>query len=333
MDDKDAKNTAPVEEVKLITTTPVVAEKAPLKPKLNLKILVIGLLVLVAVVLIIFSVFFNKTSINTKLPPPEPENVLLATVKGENILSQELLDLAGTYVLESQMDKNDLKQYLDKLIERKILDIEAKSRAIVLDESEATKDLDETMKSWAPRLYQRDRDENYYKLLKSQISARFISSMALNIIGFWVPGPNDPEVVDVPDHDAKRKTGIAALEKIEGLIRSGTDPYKATTQILPEYPLLNKVLAYNGGILGAESGGTISSNPIEYELSKLKTSRPYLYDGVLLMKEGETKTLIEPNGRGASIVQVVSRRGKEFNSYDEFISLRKKELVKFKDKI
>lgn len=257
-----------------------------------------------------------------------PNDQVVATVGSEKILSQDLLDFASVYLAESVLKKEDLPTYLDILVERKILDIEAKEKNITIDQAKLTEGLDEGLKASAPSLYQRDKMDKYYTALKNDVTASFTSSFLLHTVGFWIPAPTDPDVVDVPDHETKRADGLKAMQEIESKIKAGEHPYDAAVAVLASYPSLENILAYNGGIIKSIDKESVDREPKEFALSVLKMTRPYIYDGVLQMKSGEIKTLIDPSQRGMNVVYLTSSKTGQYNSYDDFLEKKSKELVK-----
>lgn len=304
------------------------AEKPTKKPLTKKILVIVGIVLVLAIGLALALTIFRPMSpISEEGQTAERPNVLMATVGDRQIYSDEVVAFASNYITPSAIDDMVLDNYLHILIEREILDREAQAKGLAVNEDELNTDLEELGISSNSPYYKRDRDDEYYKMLKTLIEASLVSSITLSKISYWIPSPTDPEA-NYPDYATELQELQTAISEAQTLVNNGTASYDAALTVFNKYPLVQKRLAYNGvTIRSIQDGGEVSETQ-EYDLEKLKFTGDYFYNGVITMTDGETKLLVDPAQRGSSLVNVVSRATNEFDDYEQFLEKRTEELVK-----
>ena len=278
------------------------------KSFLNRKKIVFFTVGLIFVALLVFLLsLFTRQSVDTQanLPPPEPENVLLATVGDNQIYYDDIVNVALEQYLKSAINKEVLGISLDIAVERAILDNEAKTLGIVIQPN--------------------DNKIEYYEALKSAIMAREIGTVTANTISFWVPAFNDiyPQT---EEYQQMRDLQPEVFAEATRLLQSGENAYDIGKLILEKYPVYTPKLAVNSYILSKMTDASLMQSPVTYEYL-VNDSNKLLLDFMFNMTPGQINTLVWPEGEGAALVQVVSKNSGDKISYQQWLDEKEQGVI------
>ena len=150
--------------------------------------LISGIVLLTVVVLVISGLIKPNGKGSGKVPPPEPENVLLATVGDKKIYRNDVRAVALEQYVASGINSQIMKLSLDTSVERAVLDNEAEAKKIVVEKGK--------------------NKIEYYENLRNAIMLREVGTVTANTIGYWVPAfhdvyPQKPEYQQMRDLQSK----------------------------------------------------------------------------------------------------------------------------------
>lgn len=278
-------------------------EESTKKPKKMLFIL--GALILVIVLTLVAIVFVNGIRPSTKMPPQEPENKLLATVGERKIYRNDAMKIALEQYARDAVNDKVLKTALDTAIERAILD----KKAVELNIYAA---------GGTNKLV-------YYQNLRDEVISKEIGSVTANTISFWVPSfkdiyPQKPEYQQM--RDLQPKVFVEATNKI----KNGETMYNIGKYIIETYPVFKEQLGVNGYILSKMTNVSLMQKPITYQYD-VNESNKRLFDFMFSLKKGDIKSLVMPDGEGASLVQVVDKSTGDKITYDRWLKEKMKGVV------
>lgn len=288
----------------------------PVKKGINRKVLLLVGAVVLALVVIGVLAFILLSSQNQpqgsgQAPPPEPENVLLATVGERQIYRKDVVDVALEQYTQSGINSQIMKLALDIAVERAILDAEAEEKQIVVTD--------------APNKIE------YYERLKGTIIAREIGSVDANVISYWVPAfgdiyPQKPEYQQMRDLTQEVLGG--AVEEL----RAGRSTYEIGSEIVQKYPVFKDQLAVNSYILSKVSDTSLMTKPITYQYIVNDSNKLFL-DTLFAMNPDQIRLLVWPDGEGAAVIQVVNKNTGDKVSYDQWLESRKEGVTFIEENI
>ncbi len=274
--------------------------------KYNKRLLIFSVLLVVIVVIVFVASKKQEQPIVGKLPPQEPENVLLATLGDKKIYRNDAKVVALEQYLASGLTSKILRLSLDIAVERVILDSEATSKKIVVDKGK--------------------NKIEYYENLKNTIIARELGTVTANSISFWVPAFHDiyPQKAEYQQmRDLQPKVFSEAISELQ----KGKSTYEIGKSIIANYPVFTSQLAVNSYILSKVSDISLMKKPVVYQYL-VNSSNKLLMDFIFSMNKDQIKTLIWPDGEGAAIVQVVDKNVGAKATYDEWLK-NKEKTIKF----
>ncbi len=287
------------------------------------KVMIIaGILLALIVGIIAFLQLRQSPDTVANLPPPEPENVLLATVGEKQIYWRDVNNLALENYLASAIDNNVLKLYLNIAIERAILDKEAERLKISITSAEielrkksaAAKKTDLLIK---------------YDLLKEKVMKAQIKNVVAYTVGFWIASFDYPQL---PEYTVQREKGKIALAEIQLKFIANEKAVDIAKYTAESYPELSEIVAINGLIYVKTTDLNLLENPRTYTLNPTDKGKPYnddeVFDALSKIKAGEVVKVERKNGSGGTVIKAVSINNSGFASYEDFLTARKKEIVK-----
>lgn len=295
---------------------PIVPEKQPLSPTnkktKHLVGILAGFIALILLLLVGVGMFKNvKVGKIGKAPPPDPENVLLATVGDKKIYRSDVKAIALEQYLASGISSQILKQSFGTAVERTILDKEAFDKKIVVEPGKTKVD--------------------YYQNLKDTIIARQIGSVTVNSIGFWVPALHDiyPQK---PEYQQMRDLQATIFTKATNELKQGKTTYEIGKLILQEHPVYSNQLAVNSYIFSKVDDVSLMQKPVVYQYQVNESNKSYM-DFLFSLNKGQIKAYSWPDGEGASLVQVVDKNVGTKVTYDVWLKDKEKSVVYNTDNI
>lgn len=254
-----------------------------------------------------------------------PQDTLLATVAGENIYLSTLRQSVGP-----QAGNKALENALNALIEKKVLDFEARKQNIIVSSSETyTKVLEVGFPSKSA-LSQDILDIVKYEVIKDKIMMQEGLSRETYVIGFWI-APYDTTEQFTSEQKAKQEQqrieGKKALDDIKDGFRANEAMFAITKSVYDKYPVLQDILAVNGTIFkNIKEEEQALERPRIYVLNRQSMTKE-LYDALLSAKVGDIVRAIGDKGSGGSVAHVVRVNNGKYTSYNQWFSDKKKEIV------
>lgn len=310
------------------TTPPPPVEPPSKAPSKKIIWILLGVAILLIVILAGYLLMRGSGSSNAPEQGAMPEelNKLLVTVGEEEIYMSQL-----KYAIQEEHgavpnDKSVHEKMLQIMIERSILDQEAKKLNITVRDDEVNARIGADAEA-------RIKKDVRYTILKEKIMSSQAKSATYHQIGFWVPSFEYPQK---PEYEVQRREVSTALTDLMAKLRNGQTPLEVTKYASTQYAELPR-LALNGTHYAPDVDPVEMENPrtmvfAEYD-PEASASDPALYNALLKAKQGDIMVVDRGDGSSGSVVQVVSVADGEFDTYDDFLTTRKNELVKVHNQI
>jgi len=292
-------------------------EKPKLKKPFNKKLLIVTGVVLLVVFVLTFALIRNRPAQDTERTTGEKatslqENLILATVGGEEIKVSDLNHFAASNLGERKLDSETLKGMLDVLVERKLLDQEAAVKNISIVPPDGVK------------------NENYYSLLRIRVTQGIVSSAEVIDIGWWLPPLGEYEQTELSQRQ-RAEQEQASLDIEQRLINN-----VPTEQILEYVSQTYSALAESLSINGSKYEGPGSLAPdVLVRTHELSAELLYLprYQAIFQMNTGEVSKNIWEDGSGADIIKAISVNRGEGESYEQWLDRNISEKVTYSQSI
>lgn len=267
----------------------------------------------VVIIIIVFTVIFlaqpsqpGQSANGSPTISPVTTNPLLATVGGYKIykttVHKEALEQYDPAAITGQV----IRQYLDILVERKILEQEADRLGISVQESS-------------------DKDA-YYTSLRNAIFTSFVQTANANVIGYSLPPPLEYE--QTPEIEEQRALADEVGDKIVESLQAGQLAFNVTERIYRDYEVLEPVLSLNGYIWKNTPDKEFLKRPREYVFDKRDIGQQF-YEALFSMQSGEITKYVWEDGSGLAVIQVISINTGIPATYDEWFEGKKRELVQY----
>ena len=236
-----------------------------------------------------------------------PENTVIVTINGQDFTKADIREVANEQYEPGAVDDQALKDALDVLIERTILDIEAGRLGVEADSD--------------------------YEVLRENIIIAVTKSRKVLSLGFWSPKSSDQGNLDEPEKQLAgtlTTQGRTALSEIESRLNAGEDILAITNSIRTKYPSLADYIALNGYRLTdlSEAEKELLAEPdiIEFGDSNMDQS---VVAGLFSMGVGEVKKFQATETNDGGSVFKVLEKGNDSGpaTYDAWLSERKNALV------
>lgn len=281
------------------------------------KKIVIALIFIFIIIITSTAIFFitEKSRKNTTQRIPD---TLLAKVGEEPIYKSMVERAAREQYAPSAINKKVMQQFLNTLIEQKILSMEAKKNGITMSPAESSQINN------APSSY---KNRVRYEIIKRKITEKLVTYRTGYTIGYWIPSKaenKDPSV------ETLRLQGPKMLEEAAALLRKNIIVKDVAQYIYSKYPLVQPRLAVNGYIYSANTNGNSSlfSKPQIFYDGDKKYYGKYFYDALYSMKQGEVKVAASSE-TDANVILLISINNAKYSNYKDFISQKTKEYVKY----
>jgi hypothetical protein len=312
-------------------TNPVQNTLPPQQPignGLNKKYLIAGVIVTL-LILVGLSVLFltrNSSKNNPMTEAPSEMDKKLVTVGDKDIYKSEVWRKANEQYSGDAIDNAILNNFLNLMIEREILDREAKELGIGVTENEISTSGGTTSKVV--------RDNVKYELLKKKIVESQVQSVLAYTLGYWIRPLSDP--YQPPEFAQRRTDGASALIEAQSAINRGEAPVDVAKSIYEKYESLKPIWALNGFIVDRIEDESVYANPKLFTFNKEELEAmndPEIYNAMAAMESGEVRRVVRSDGSGGAVIKVMEKTVGEFGDYEMFLSTRKKELVTVHDEI
>lgn len=288
----------------------------PDQPDKKRRLLILGaLLAFVILPLLIFGAW--------RLFGPKPD-VLLATVGDQKIYKSDVIKAAEEQYLP--LSKNVLQTKLNNIIEHKILEIESKKLSIQITEADVNTYIQKTQKPTDKDASIFFKKQVKYWLLKKAISDRQTETREVDIIGYWIPPRSDPRSNADPNYAQKETDGKKALDEAEIQMKNNESLFKITQSLASKYPILKDRFTINGILFNTIKNPDIVIEPIKYSYKEDLNYITY-YNIIFGLKVNAVKKFISEKGSGGSVVKIISIHHGSFNNYNEWLRIKKQELV------
>lgn len=280
---------------------------SPASSKFRSKKTLLILAIVIIVIGLVLSLFLAKSSLkqDAQVPPPDPENVKLASVEGKNIYREDVVKVGLEQYTRDALTSDVLKNSLSIAIERAILDNES----LVLGVS----------------IPQENNKVLYYEKLRNEVAARVVGSVTVNTISFWVPAFNDV-YPQKPEYQEMRDLQPKVFQEATLGIKNGENVYDIGNSILEKYPVFREQLGINGYILTKTTDIRLMKNPVTYNYLVNDSNKP-LMDFIFSLKKGDIKEIVMPEGEGATLVQVIDKNSGNKMTYDKWLEEKKSSVV------
>lgn len=265
--------------------------------------------------LILGGIFFLSNNSSKPNSTAQTQDILLATVGDQKIYKSAVITAAGEQYAPNAITNDVLKKFYDILIERTILDQEAKRLHITFTDTDARQAVGSTSAATASVI-----TTAKYTLIKNAITQKNVTSVEAYLIGYWIPPLNYQQI---PLFAQQRQIGKQALEEGKSLLSQGEKPLTVAQTLYTKYPILQQILALNGLFVNKIKDPTVVEKPLT--ITKGHTD---IDSAIFSLKKGTISIVDAPNGAGASLVQVVSVNSGDFKNYDEWLANKKKTEVK-----
>ena len=236
-----------------------------------------------------------------------PESTVIVTIDGQDFTKADIREVANEQYESSAVDDQALKDALDVLIERTILDIEAERLGVEADSD--------------------------YEVLQEKITLAATKSRKVLSLGFWSPKSSDQGNLDASEKEIARtitSQGRAALSEIETRLSNGEDVVEIADAILVKYPALEDYLAINGyrliDLSEDEKQAFASPDIVEFGDSNMDGT---VLNGVFALGVGEIKKFQATETNDGGWVFKLLEKGKDTgpSTYSAWLTERRNALV------
>lgn len=256
-------------------------------------------------------------------------DAIMAEVGNQKIYKNDVERLALETYQREAITEEVLKIYLNIAIERILLDLEAVDLNIIIPDDEITQKLvDEELTD-----NQKNRDKIFYRELKTRILEQIISSRTAHVVEYWTPSVGNPEVAsekDDPKFKLQREQGRKALPLIEQKLNETPDILDATREVFSEndFKELEEIVAVNGLRISKVSDEIALRTPYTFTTKDQEVMGIEFYEALFNLENGETQVIFRDENAAGKLYQVTNSSQGDYNSYDQWLSQRKAEVVK-----
>lgn len=240
-----------------------------------------------------------------------PESTVIVTINGQDFTKADIRDVANEQYESSAVDDQALKDALDVLIERNILDIEAERLGVEAD----------------------SQAEDYYEVLQEKITLAATKSRKVLSLGFWSPKSSDQGNLSASEKQLAQiltTQGRIALSEIEPRLNAGEDILEITNSIRTKYPSISDYIALNGYRLTDSSEEekelTAKAYVVEFGDSNMD---PTVLNGVFALDVGQIRKFqaTETND-GGSVFKIIEKGNDSGpTTYSQWLSGKRSALV------
>ncbi|OGH11285.1 MAG: hypothetical protein A3B38_00470 [Candidatus Levybacteria bacterium RIFCSPLOWO2_01_FULL_36_13] len=290
--------------------------------KINKK-LALGILIVLAIVALPTTVYLTQQqqTVQQQAAPTATGDKIVAVYNGENITRAQVQALAEERYPTNEIDNQALRDAMDTLLERKILDKEASIKNINLSEEEIQAKVENDGFS---------ETEARYSVLREKVTELNTKNWQVYTIGFWTPTATNSELTaeEKTQRTAILSMGKTMINEAKTRLENDESAFSIAKSLLSKYSNFQGTLAVNGFQLAPNSEATPEmENPKTY-VYELKAVGQPLYDTIYsLQNEGEVKLNNPLDGSGADAVKLVGKNNSNFNTYEDWLKDKKSTAV------
>lgn len=288
------------------------------------KLFLIGSFIVVMLA-IPLTVYLSQRQQDTQSRASEvPDTTVVAIFNnGEQITKGQVRQVAEEQNDPSVVDAQALKDGLQTLIERKILDLTADDLGIEPDPDQISNLVADGF----------SEEDARYEVLRDQIIIAKVKSREALSVEFWNPPANALEFLTAVEKENARQEladGIPALVSAETKMNAGTEVIDVGGSLLTTYPSLKPVLAVNGYILSSLNGTEkeFAAFPQTYQFGDSSLDQATL-NALFAMNINEIKKITNTqSNRGGTVFKLVSK-GNDSGAvtYDDWLEEQTSDLV------
>lgn len=296
----------------------------PLPPNQKRNVIIISILLLLIGGFFMFASVLRH-QISTKQPAPSlSDTTLIATVSDKQFFLGDVKNVAREQYLESAVDNQVLKISLDTLIERTLLDSEAKKYKITVTDQE----VQEALGNAPPQLINIKR----YELLKEKLTPKLIQSRKAFTVGFWIAPENYQGAVVNKQMESlmkqQRKDALPALTEIEKQLREGKEALSVAKDVIKQYPSLERIMAVNGYYVLRTENESILINPREYTPQQSDKQSKVLFETIFRLQPGQIALAQDlADNAGGFIIKVITVSDNPYDNEEAWLKDQRKKLV------
>ncbi len=252
-----------------------------------------GILVSILVFAVAAFIFFTNSK-TTNLPPPEPANVLLATIGDKEVRYTDVKKIALESYLGSAVTSSVIKEMIPVAVERAILENEAQLMGL------------NTKIEGEPA--------EFYQKLKSEVTQGKVVSVTEYDISWWIP----PEPYEqLPEFEEQRKVQNEMANEIQTRFRNGDDPYSIVKDTAEKYPLFQGILGLNGALV-SNLKPEDAAQPRVLQAEADDQDKPF-FTLLFSSQKGQVAKGIWPDGSGGAVINVIDVTKGESVDYDSWL--------------
>lgn len=305
--------------------SPVVAPPpvttVPPSGKKKSKLIWLGVALVFLLVVVLGGIVLFKPA--KKLPPvPSQLDKVVAVVGDTTIRKNDVWKKAREQYTGSAINEEVLEQFKGILVERAILNTEAKKLGLSVTDDEVNVVVGDDASDL-------DRETAKYDLLKAKVMAQQIQSVEAYTIGFYIAGFEYPQTAET---NQQRVDGSRALVEIERRMKANEDPIAITASIYNTYPTLRNSVALNSSLYRNGPDQAVFKNPKVIAVKAIDPKGlsfdPVFYNVLTSIKTGEVKKgerIVD--GSGGFVMKAVKVNSTGFSTYEEFLNAKKREYV------
>lgn len=278
---------------------------------------IIGILVLVIGVLSLVVVSRNSGKLGNN-QSSQTSDPLLATVGNQKIYKSTVEKAASEQYDPNSLTNKVIKEYLQVVVERAILGIEADKQGITVTDTDIA---DYKLK------YPAIRNQNTirFNIIKEKLIAKDVNYVDAFAVGYSIP-PLSEEFLQTPENVERRALENTVGDVLVQQINAGTTPLDAAQGVFDQYPVLQPVLGVNGNILETVEDTASLEDPRRYFYDKRNQGQPF-YEALFNQQPGAAQKHVWEDGAGMMVIQIINAHKSSTDTYKDWINTKKKELV------
>ena len=289
----------------------------PKGPKINRKV-ALGVFVFLMIITLPATVFIARQpqSIQSGAANELTSETVVAIINGQNILEKDLEKVASEQYDTEAIDREALKDALDTVIERKILEIEKEKLGLDPLDSE----IEEKVKDGFESI------QAYYEVLKDKITASQTKNWDVYTIAYWLPMTGERQSLtnqETKDVQKQQEDGLKAIEEARAQLQTSKTALQIARDIVKKYSSLKEILGVNGYLLrDIEQGANLSDveNPRKYTFESANKGQAFFDTLYSLKNAGEVKKYVSDKNSGGGAIELVSANpNASFDTYEAWL--------------
>lgn len=293
----------------------------PKGPKINRKV-ALGVFILLMIITIPATVFVARQPQSTQSDAANeltPETVV-AIINGQNVLEKDLEQVASEQYDTEAIDREALKDALDTVIERKILEIEKEKLGLDPQDAEINAKVADGF----------EPTQAYYEVLKDKVTASQTKNWDVYTIAYWLPMTGERQSLtnqETKDVQKQQQDGLKAIDEAMTGLQTSKTALQIARDIANKYPSLKDILGVNGYLLrDIEQGANLSDveNPRKYTFESANKGQAFFDTLYSLKNAGEVKKYVSDKNSGGGVVELVSANtSASFDTYEAWLRSKK----------